>query len=454
MAVQTQAASGVRRWLDRFATTIVQYVPDAITASVILLIVLACVALALGHSGLQVMDAYYKGLWMLLPFTMQMTLIVVLSSALASTPLFRRLVVKLADVPSTGAQFVGLAVLLAAGSAYLYWGLGLALSPIIAVYFARAAERKGIPIDFPYFLAVVWAANAVWQFGFSASAPLIVATRGHFLEGTIGVIPLARTIWSPAAILHVGLFTSAVMIVGCRMMPAAVRPVSHFPDANQLAVPPAIDETPPVTYSERLERTPYFTWLLCLALVGWLWYHFVEKRMSLDINALNTTLLLSSFLLHRNFKNFSRAVEKAVVSAWAVIVLYHLYAGLAGLIQFTSLGEKLAGLAAAVSNPYTFPGLTAAVGTVFAFFIPSSGGQWAIQGFFTVKSALAVGVTAERGLLAMSIGDHMGNLISPFWYVVVAGIVRVDFRVFFGYGLVFAAIWFVIGVVVFTFAPC
>ena len=40
----------------------------------------------------------------------------------------------------------------------------------------------------------------------------------------------------------------------------------------------------------------------------------------------------------------------------------------------------------------------------------------------------------------------MGNLMSPFWYVVVAGIVRIDFRTFFGYGLVFAAIWFVLGV--------
>ena len=69
--------------------------PDAITASVILLLALAVVALALGNSGDQVMDAYYRGLWMLLPFTMQMTLIIVLSSALASSPFFRRVVVKL-----------------------------------------------------------------------------------------------------------------------------------------------------------------------------------------------------------------------------------------------------------------------------------------------------------------------------------------------------------------------
>ena len=77
-----------------------------------------------------------------------------------------------------------------------------------------------------------------------------------------------------------------------------------------------------------------------------------------------------------------------------------------------------------------------------------------IQGFVTVKAAEAVGVSAQRGLLALSVGDHMGNLISPFWAVVGAGIARVDFRLFFGYRLIFAVIWFVLGVAAFTFLPC
>jgi len=135
-------------------------------------------------------------------------------------------------------------------------------------------------------------------------------------------------------------------------------------------------------------------------------------------------------------------------------VIYHLYAGVAGLIQYTNVGEKLAGVVASVSTPLTFPLLTAVIGSVFALFIPSSGGQWAIQGFVTSKAAMEVGVSVQRGILAMSVGDHMGNLTSPFWYVIIAGIAHVDFRSFFGYGLLFAAIWFVIGAVVFTFAPC
>jgi short subunit fatty acids transporter len=153
-------------------------------------------------------------------------------------------------------------------------------------------------------------------------------------------------------------------------------------------------------------------------------------------------------------RRFAVALEHGAGRGWAVIVLYHLYAGIAGLIQFTSVGTKAAQLAASICTPATFPFITATAGAMFASFIPSSGGQWTVQGFVTVKTAMAVGVSVQRGILALGVGDHLGNLITPFWYVVIAGIARVDFRTFFGYGVIFGLLWFVIGVIVFTFAPC
>ena len=237
-------------------------------------------------------------------------------------------------------------------------------------------------------------------------------------------------------------------------MPASKRPLSDFPGAWQLAEQAPAETFKPTTYSEKLEAAPFISWILCAALLAWLWYHFIQKSAGLNINSMNVTLLLLTFLVLGNVKRVSQALEKAVVSAWPIIILYHLYAGLAGLIEFTSVGETMASLVASSSNPLTFPVLSAAIATVFAFFIPSSGGQWAIQGLVTVKSAMALGVSVERALLALSVGDHMGNLTSPFWYVIVAGIARVDFRTFFGYGLIYAAIWFLIGAIVFTFAPC
>lgn len=400
------------------------------------------------------MDAYYQGFWSLLPFTAQMTFVILLGTALAGTPFFRRAIERLAGWPRNVHELVALAVLLAAAGAYCFWGLGYALSPLIAIHFARAAERKGIAIHFPFLLATTYAAVAVWQFGLSASAPLLVATPGHFLEKSIGVIPLSRTIWSPAALLDVGLYTMAVMAVGCWLMPKSPRPLSDFPGALQLTEPEESSGEPARTYSERLERHALTPVLLCGVLLVWLWYRFFAKQASLNINSLNVTLLLLTLWLHGSVRNISRALEKAAASAWPIIVLYHLYAGLAGLIEHTSVGLRAASLVAASSNATTFPTLSALIGTVFAFFIPSSGGQWAIQGLVTTQSAMAIGVSVERALLAMSVGDHMGNLTAPFWYVIVAGIARIDFRTFFGYGLIYAALWFAIGAAVFTWAPC
>ncbi|MBI3679791.1 MAG: short-chain fatty acid transporter [Acidobacteria bacterium] len=442
------------RWLDRFAQVMGRLVPDAITACVLLLVILFAAALALGNSLVKTMEAYYQGLWMLLPFTMQMTLIIVLSSVLGSTPFFRKAIRSLSQIPKTANHVVILSVLLCALASYLYWGLGLALSPIVAIHFARQAERKGIAIDFPFLMSVLWASNAAWQYGLSASAPLLVATPGHFLEKQIGIIPLSTTIWSPAAIAHEILFVAAILAAGCLLMPKQCRMVSSFPGVARILEATALPESAPLTWSERIERNSLGTLVLCVFLAGWLYLHFAVRRLSLDINSLNTILLLSSLLLHGSVHAFTKALQQAITTAWPVIVLYHLYAGVAGLIQYTNTGETLAGIVSTVATPLTFPFLTAAISAVFAIFIPSSGGQWAIQGFVTAKSAMAVGVSVQRGILALSIGDHMGNLTSPFWYVIVAGIANVDFRSFFGYGLLFALIWFSIGVAVFTFLPC
>jgi short-chain fatty acids transporter len=456
---QLAAASSHRSSPDRisrFAQTVGSLVPDAISASVILLLVVAGAALAFGASTGAVVDAYYRGLWMLLPFTMQMTLILVLSAIVSGTPFFRRLVVTLARKPRTVTQVIVFSVLLNATVSYFYWGLGLTLGPLIAIHFAAAAEEKGIAVDFPFLLAAVAAAQSVWQFGLSSSAALLMATPGHFLEKAVGVMDLRSTIWSAPAILMVVTFPIALIVVARILMPRQALPLSHFRDAHALA---AAEEAPTTTedaattagFAAWIEHSPLVIAVLVAALLSWLYHHFVTRGLGLDLNAMNTMLLTAALVLHRSSAAFTGAIRSAITVCWPVLVLYHLYGGVAGLLQFTSVGERLAGAFAAWSTPLTFTFLTATASSIIAVFIPSSGGQWVIQGFVTSRAAAQVGTTAQHGLLAMSVGDHVGNLVSPFWPVLIAGIARVDFRTFFGYGVVFGLLWFALGVVIFTF---
>ncbi len=445
--------------MERFALAIEKYVPDAITSAVVMIIILFVFATGIGVPVEKTGAAYYKGFWMLLAFTMQMTLIITLSSVFGQSPLFRKVVLMLSGIPKSPFQVIAMASILTAVLAYFYWGLAITLGPVIAVYFCGEAEKKGIKVDLMVCLATVFAAHSIWQYGLSSSGPLLMATPGHFLEKTVGILPLSTTIWSPAAIIMTIGFIVLLLIVSRLLFPKHPKTIANYPDAYKLvedhaAEAAAMAEEKDLTFSQKVERSHIMGYIICLGLVYWLYQHYFVKNLSLDLNALNATFLLLCFLLHRNIYRFQEALKEGIRSSWSVVVIYHMYAFAAGILQFTPAGEYIAKFLGEISTPYTFPLLMAISGAIIAIFVPSSGGQWVIQGFVTSKAAAATGVSFQRGLMALGIGDQIGNLVSPFWYVIVAGIARVDFRKFFGYGMVFALLWFVWGIICFTFLPC
>jgi len=453
--------------LDIIASLCERFVPDALTTSIILMILLAAMSVVIDvsdglhpHSALmKVFNAYYDGFWALLAFAMQMTLILVLSLTLAETPFFKKGVIWLSGLPQYQWQVVLVAALLVGSLSYLNWGLSLALSPVIAIHFCKQAENKGIPVDFLWMMAILAGAGSVWQFGLSASGPLMMTAEDHFLvsEG-IPAWPLISTIFTPAAFTMIGLFTVATVLTGIFFMPKKIRPISYFPESDKLAeeaisaeikAPEISDED--LSIAKRIE-TGWITLIpLQLGLISWLYIHFVVRDQSLGLNSLLTIYLLACLVFHRTVYRFTTALQKVLVASWPIIILYHLYAGVAGLIQNTEVGNFITSCIEPVVTPYTFPFLIIVISSIVAIFLPSSGTQWIIQGLITVKLAETTGLSGQHGLLALSVGDHMGNLLTPFWAVVGAGIARVEFREFFGYRLIFAFLWFTIGVLIFTF---
>jgi short-chain fatty acids transporter len=127
---QTSRSAAVpeRHFVDVLADVMERIVPDAITTSIILLVLLFGLSLAIGTGLTATIDAYYRGLWMLLQFTMQMTLILVLSLILGATPAFKNAVIFLSRLPKTQAQVMVLAVLAGGFVAYLNWGPSIALA--------------------------------------------------------------------------------------------------------------------------------------------------------------------------------------------------------------------------------------------------------------------------------------------------------------------------------------
>src|SRR5687767_4767745 len=118
-------------WVEKLAAIMERVVPDAITTAILLMVVLVALSLGIGTSLSATVDAYYRGLWNLLAFTMQMTLILVLSLILGATPFFKQTIVKLSQLPRTLSQVVAGAVVTSAVIAYLNWGLSIALGPLV-----------------------------------------------------------------------------------------------------------------------------------------------------------------------------------------------------------------------------------------------------------------------------------------------------------------------------------
>jgi short-chain fatty acids transporter len=176
-----------------------------------------------------------------------------------------------------------------------------------------------------------------------------MATRGHFLENTVGVIDLRSTIWSTPALLVVITFPVCLIPVARLLMPRNGTPLSHFREANALvfasAEPAASRDRESETrgFAAWVERSPLVVGVLVAALLSWLYHHFVSERATLDLNAMNTMLLAVAFMLHRNVAAFSHAIHRAVTVCWPILVLYHLMAASRGCCSSRRSASALPG---------------------------------------------------------------------------------------------------------------
>jgi len=62
------------------------------------------------------------------------------------------------------------------------------------------------------------------------------------------------------------------------------------------------------------------------------------------------------------------------------------------------------------------------------FFVPSGGGQWAVQAPIILQSAYELGVSFEKTIMAFVYGDQLTNMLQPFWALPLLGITELKAR--------------------------
>jgi short-chain fatty acids transporter len=421
--------------LGRFSA---RFVPSAFAIAVLL--TLLTMALALGWVGAPppaVLDGWGGGFWELLTFSMQMALVMFTGYLLALTAPVKALLEKVAALPKSPRGATALMAGVSMGLAYLNWGLSLVASAMLVRFIARRRPD----VDYRLLVACAYfGLGATWHAGLSASAPLLVATPGHFLEKQLGVLPIDRTLFSP---FNVGLTLAAVALL------TGLAWVLHPAPERTVRVDPAVleklgDFTPPVRPAGRLSPAEWLdhAWLLNAVFgalgLGWfgrhLWLHGGWK--ALNLNVVNFTFLTLAVLLHGTPARLLKASEEAAGVLHGIVLQFPLYAGIYGIFKATGLTDRIGELFVSLSTQGTFPALVYLYSGVVNYFVPSGGSKWAIEAPYLLDAAGRLGVAPEKVVLAYAWGDMATDLIQPFWALPLLAVARLEFKDILGFLLV------------------
>jgi short-chain fatty acids transporter len=437
-----RAALALTDWTER-------WVPDAFIFALIATAVVIAAAVAVTPATLtQTIDAWGRGFWDLIPFTLQMALVIITGHVLATSPPMGRLIRAIASWPRTPRGAVALVTFFALASAWFNWGFSLVFSAVLAIEIARRVEG----VDYRALAAAsMLGLGSIWAQGLSGSAALQMATPGALQPqirdivahgGLVagGLIPFQHTIFLWQSFVAVAVETVVVVAVMYLATPPAGRAKTSKDLGIDLAeVRTQNFEVGTLTPGQYLEHSRLLS-LLVVALGGaYLARYFwqaAEPLNALNLNVLNLAFLLLGFLLHGTPARLMRAVQDATPAVWGVILQFPFYAGIAGVIIATHLNERVASLFVRASTPTTFPALVATYSAVLGVFVPSGGSKWVIEAPYVMEAAHTMKVHLGWVVSAYDLGEALANLLQPFWMLPILGLFKLGARDVMGYTIV------------------
>src|SRR5215471_7031593 len=172
-----------------------RWFPDPLVFAFLGIVVVFVAGLLLHESPSKLAIAGGKSFWSLVPFTMQMVMIIIGGYVVASTPLVNGAIRKLAGVPKTPRGAVATVALLSMLTSLISWGLSLIFSGL----FVRELSQRVKGLDYRAAGAAAYLGlGAVWAMGLSSSAAMLMATKTAIpptLFAVSGVIPLTQTLF-------------------------------------------------------------------------------------------------------------------------------------------------------------------------------------------------------------------------------------------------------------------
>jgi short-chain fatty acids transporter len=422
---------GLANWSER-------WFPDPLIFALLGIVVVFVAGLLLHQSPGKLAIQGGKNFWSLVPFTMQMVMIIVGGYVVASTPIVYRVIRALAGIPKTPRQAVALIALFSMLTSLISWGLSLIFSGL----FVRELAPRVKGMDYRAAGAAAYLGlGAVWAMGLSSSAAMLMATKSAMppsLFSISGLIPLTQTLFLWPSIVTTVILIALSVLIAYLSTPSAENArtaesygIEYEPIRSSLEL-----KTKP---GEWLEYSPLLTVLVAMLLCWYLIDFFRPSAQGvlakLDLNTYNLIFITLGLLLHWRPKRFMRAVAECIPATGGVLIQFPFYAVIFGMITGTGIADALAKLFVSISTHNTYPLLVAMYSAVLGVFIPSGGSKWIIEAPYVLQAANLHQVHLGWVVQIYNASEALPNLVNPFWMLPLLGILKLKARDIVGYGM-------------------
>ncbi|WP_299683245.1 TIGR00366 family protein [uncultured Dokdonia sp.] len=424
-----------------------KYIPSPFVIAILLTLLTMILALVFTENPsetahpIAILKFWEEGIWdnNLLVFAYQMMLILVLGHVLVLSTPMSWLISKLTVYAKDTASAVILVSFTTMLVAFFNWGLGLIFGAIMARKIGEAALEKGFKINYPLVGAAGYIGLMVWHGGMSGSASLKASENNYIQDMMNGILSSENLAAIPEIITSQQTIFSwwNLLIFGILLI---VIPFTFYVLARNGKTTELPDFNTPKATAERQEKNDKldnskllaigFGFILLTAFFARYW------GASLSPNMLNFLMLGLGVILHRNFKNFLKAVEEAIGGASGILIQFPLYFGIMGIMKSTGMVTMISDAFIAVATETTLPIFTFFSAGLVNVFVPSGGGQWAIQGPIVIESALSLGVPLPKAIMALAYGDQVTNMLQPFWALPLLGITKLKAKEILPYTLI------------------
>ncbi len=435
--------------------------PDPFVLALLLTLLTAIIAIAFGYRGdgldiatrgRRTLEAWGgmrgPGMWSLLAFSMQMCLVMVTGHALAESRPVARLIARIAAIPRDGRSGAMLVSLVACSAGIVNWGLGLIVGAVLAREVGRSLARRGAKFSYPLLAAAGYTTMMVWHGGLSGSAPLSVTTVENAAKSLPKDVLAAH---APASGAWIGLGetlgSNLNLVVTAGLLVLVPLVMGLLCSRNEVGtLPLAIEEAASArrateTDGDRAGRVPEWletsrwpAWILgAVATVSLVLYAMDRGIETVGLNEINLAMLALGLFCHGSMRGYGRAAEDGARGCVGVVLQFPLYAGIMSMMQDSGLVRMIAEGMVSIADARTMPLMSFLSAGVVNLFVPSGGGQWAVQGPIALEAAASTGTPLGKAVMSIAYGDQLTNMLQPFWALPLLAITGVKAREIVGY---------------------